>query len=158
MQFSSESLARALGISQSKTLIRKHLSKKFMELIGPVAAQNKVDAMQVKSFVPLDPTEVPAGFSRQRSRSVSNKRSKTDKELAKPLLPIDEFPALSSSGGNVFLSNVWANYYNHAGTTGDVNVGRGTGQPLKAFPLSEQRHSYDQSAEITDTPTRYPTP
>lgn len=90
VNFSSESLARALGINQTKTIIRKHLSKKFMELIGPVAAQNKVDALQSKTFVPLDPTEVPSGFSRSRSRSVGHRRR--DKESSQQLLPMDQFP------------------------------------------------------------------
>lgn len=99
MQFSSESLAKALGINPSKTLIRKHLSKKFMELIGPVAAQNKVDAMQSKNFVPLDPAEAPSGFSRHRSRSVGNRRSQ-DKADSAQLLPISQFPAVF--GGCVF--------------------------------------------------------
>lgn len=67
-----------------------------MELIGPVAAQNKVDAMQNKSFVPLDPTETPTNFSRHRSRSVGNRRGKSDKEASKPLLPMDKFPATSA--------------------------------------------------------------
>lgn len=93
VQFTSESLARALGISQSKTLIRKHLSKKFMELIGPVAAQDKVDAMQSKTFVPLDPTEAPSGFSRHRSRSVGHRKSQ-DKAAVEQLLPISQFPAV----------------------------------------------------------------
>ena len=93
VNFSSESLARALGISQTKAIIRKHLSKKFMELIGPVAAQNKVDALQNKTFVPLDPTEVPSGFSRNRSRSVGHRKSK-DKESTQQLLPMDQFPVV----------------------------------------------------------------
>lgn len=93
VQFSSESLARALGISQSKMLIRKHLSKKFMELIGPVAAQNKLDAMQSKTFLPLDPTQMPSGFPRHRSRSVGNRRSR-DKAASEQLLPISQFPAV----------------------------------------------------------------
>lgn len=101
VQFSSESLARALGINQSKTIIRKHLSKKFMELIGPVAAQNKVDAMQNKSFVPLDPAEAPSGFSRRRSKSVGRKGR--DKEESKQLLPIDQFPASAPSAGIIHV-------------------------------------------------------
>ena len=93
VQFSSESLARALGINQSKTLIRKHLSKKFMELIGPVAAQNKVDAMQGKTYIPLDPTEAPNAFSRHRSRSVGNRKGHDKAETE--LLPISKFPPVT---------------------------------------------------------------
>ena len=96
VQFTSDSLARALGINQSKTIIRKHLSKKFMELIGPVSAQNKVDAMQSKTFVPLDPTEVASGFSRQRSRSVGNRKSQH--KNPQELLPLEQFPASTSPG------------------------------------------------------------
>lgn len=101
MQFSSESLARALGISQSKTLIRKHLAKKFMELIGPVAAQNKVDAMQSKTYVPLDPTEAPSSFSRHRSRSVRSRQDKASEEL----LPISQFPVTGIIRFNRYVNN-----------------------------------------------------
>lgn len=96
VQFTSNSLACALGISQSKTVIRKHLSKKFVELIGPVAAQDKVDAMQSKTFIPLDPTEAPSNFFRHRSRSVGN-RSRQEKAASQPLLPITQFPAATAS-------------------------------------------------------------
>jgi len=92
VQFTSESLAKALGIGQSKTLIRKHLSKKFVELIGPIAAQKKMDAMQTKGFQPLDPTEQPKGWGRSRSRSVGSKRGK-QKEEEELLCPLEEFPA-----------------------------------------------------------------
>ena len=81
-----------MGIGQSKTLIRKHLSKKFVELIGPIAAQKKMDAMQTKGFQPLDPTEQPKGWGRSRSRSVGSKRGK-QKEEEELLCPVEEFPA-----------------------------------------------------------------
>lgn len=106
VQFTSESLAKVLGISPSKTLIRKHLSKKFMELIGPVAAQNKVDAMQSKTFVPLDPTEAPSGFSRHRSRSMGNRRSQ-DKGDSAQLLPISQFPAVFGMCVVTMLCHLW---------------------------------------------------
>ena len=88
MNFTSESLARVLGISQTKTILHKHLSRKFMELIGPVASQNKVDAMQSKSFVCLDPTEPVNNFSRARSRSMGAKRG-PKKTVSELLLPLD---------------------------------------------------------------------
>ena len=54
-QFSATSLAQALGISQTQSLLWSHVYKKFMELVGPVAAQRKLDAMRSKSYVHLDP-------------------------------------------------------------------------------------------------------
>lgn len=139
VNFSSESLARALGISQTKAIIRKHLSKKFMELIGPVAAQNKVDALQSKSFVPLDPTEAPSSFSRNRSRSVGHRRGK-DKESQQQLLPMDQFPAIpaAQSGECQFLE-----LQNIA-----VKIGL-------IFPVLPTSPTSDVSS--TDLP-RYPTP
>lgn len=93
MQFTSESLAKALGIGPAKTILRKHLSRKFMELIGPVAAQMKVDAMQNKTFVPLDPTEQASGHGRGRSRSVSNKRGPRKGSVEELLLPLEAYQA-----------------------------------------------------------------
>lgn len=54
-QFTASSLAQALGITQTQSLLWNHVYKKFMELVGPVAAQRKLDAMKNKSFVHLDP-------------------------------------------------------------------------------------------------------
>lgn len=76
-----------LGISSTKTVLCKHLSRKFMELIGPVAAQEKVDAMQSKNFVFLDPTELPQ--IRARSRSVTGRRGNRKSSSETPLLPVD---------------------------------------------------------------------
>ena len=50
-----------LGIGPSKALICKHLAKKFMELIGPVAAQKKLDAMQAKGFQVRAPSYLGGG-------------------------------------------------------------------------------------------------
>ncbi len=91
VQFTSDSLARALGISHSKSLLRKHLSRKFMELIGPTAAQRKVDAMQSKGFAALDPTEQPKG-GRVRSRSLGSRRGRGH-GVETLLCPLNEFPA-----------------------------------------------------------------
>lgn len=101
VQFTSESLARVLGIAPTKTLLRKHLTKKFMEVIGPVGAQKKLDAIQSKVFQPLDPTE-KAKSHRPRSRSTGNKRGKHHKQGEEELLcPLEEFPPSgeSISGG-----------------------------------------------------------
>lgn len=56
-QFTAASVAQALGISQTQSLLWSHVYKKFMELVGPVAAQRKLDAMRSKSFVHLDPVQ-----------------------------------------------------------------------------------------------------
>ena len=93
VQFTSESLAKALGISAAKTVLCKHLSRKFAELIGPVAAQRKVDAMQSKNFIPLDPTELPP--TRIRSRSVVGRRGPKKGETL--LLPVEPDIATGSS-------------------------------------------------------------
>ena len=92
VHFTSESLAIALGITQSMGLIRGHLSRKFMELIGPVAAQKKYDAMQSKNFIALDPSETGRVGHRQRSRSTGSKRGRNQETQENLLCPLDEFP------------------------------------------------------------------
>ena len=92
VHFTSESLAIALGITQSMGLIRSHLSRKFMELIGPVAAQKKYDAMQSKNFVALDPSETGKVGHRQRSRSTGSRRGRNQEAQENLLCPLDEFP------------------------------------------------------------------
>lgn len=100
VQFTSESLAYALGIGPSKALICKHLAKKFTELIGPIAAQRKMDAMQTKGFQSLDPTEPPR--HRGRSRSFTSKKGKQQQAGEEDLLcPLQDFPVIESSAGRL---------------------------------------------------------
>lgn len=93
VHFTSESLAAALGISQSMGLIRNHLSRKFTELIGPIAAQKKYDAMLSKNFVALDPNDVGKVGHRVRSRSMGSRRGRNQEAQENLLCPLDKFPA-----------------------------------------------------------------
>ena len=68
-------------------LIRKHLAKNFMEVLGPVAAQQKLDAMQEKNFQCIDPTEKP----KSKGRGKSSRRGKHEDE-EDLLCPLSEFP------------------------------------------------------------------
>lgn len=74
-------------------LVRNHLSRKFLELIGPIAAQKKYDAMQSKNFVALDPSDVGKTGHRPRSRSMGSRRGRTQDAQEVLLCPLDEFPA-----------------------------------------------------------------
>ncbi|XP_065898454.1 liprin-beta-1-like [Dysidea avara] len=59
VKFTEESLARLLGIPPGKVFLRKHLLRKFLDIVGPVVAQSKLDAQQVKNFIALDPLGKP---------------------------------------------------------------------------------------------------
>lgn len=61
--FTHESLAKTVGITTNKGLIIAHLGEKFLLLIGPTCAQRKVDVMQHKNFIPLNPLEQPGKVS-----------------------------------------------------------------------------------------------
>eukprot|EP00731_Ephydatia_muelleri_P037908 Em0597g3a len=87
-QFTAASVAQALGISQTQSLLWSHVYKKFMELVGPVAAQRKLDAMRSKSFVHLDP--VQKAKKRRYSMLRNSKAKSVDEDL---LCPLDKFPA-----------------------------------------------------------------
>lgn len=89
VRFTSESLARLLGIHGNQTLICKHLTKNFMELLGPVAAQKKLDAMQTKNFQCIVPTD--KGKIKSRGKS---KRGKHEDEDVNLLCPLERFPAM----------------------------------------------------------------
>ncbi len=54
-----KSIAKAVGIAPSKSLIITHLGEKFVNIIGPIFAQRKVDKIHQKHFVPLDVTLEP---------------------------------------------------------------------------------------------------
>ena len=53
--FNDESLAQLLGIPSNKALLRQHLMLSFMDVIGPVCAQGKLDARKSKHFHHLEP-------------------------------------------------------------------------------------------------------
>lgn len=53
--FNDESLAQLLGIPSNKALLRQHLMLSFMDIIGPVCAQGKLDARKSKHFHHLEP-------------------------------------------------------------------------------------------------------
>ena len=83
VRFTSESLARLLGIGSGQLLICKHLTKNFMELLGPVAAQKKLDAIQSKNFQCIIPS------SEERGR----RKARREKEEGEVLLcPLEQFP------------------------------------------------------------------
>ena len=93
VHFTTESLASALGIPHAMGLVRNHLSRKFFELVGPIAAQKKYDAMQSKTFVALDPSDSGRAGHRARSRSMGSRRGRTQDTQEVLLCPLDEFPA-----------------------------------------------------------------
>ena len=93
VRFTNESLARLLGIHESKMLIRKHLAKKFTEMLGPVAAQKKIDAMQNKSFQPIDPCDRAKSGIRVRGKSFRRSRHESSEEEL--LCSLNEFPVSS---------------------------------------------------------------
>ena len=57
--FNDDSLAQLLGIPANKTLLRQHVMLSFMDVIGPVCAQGKLDARKSKNFQHLDPVWRP---------------------------------------------------------------------------------------------------
>lgn len=63
-----------------------------MELIGPIGAQKKIDGMQSKAFVPLDPMEKVKGHTRPRSRSMGSRRGRSDNNAEVQLCSFEEFP------------------------------------------------------------------
>ena len=63
-----------------------------MELIGPIAAQKKYDAMQSKNFVALDPKEQGKAGHRARSRSMGSRRGRNQEAKENLLCPFDEHP------------------------------------------------------------------
>jgi hypothetical protein len=96
-RFTSESLARLLGIHSSQILICKHLTKSFMELLGPVATQRKVDAMQAKNFQCVLPSTAERGKGRSRARP---RRGREEEEEAL-LCPFSEFPVTTTEPAQV---------------------------------------------------------
>ena len=63
-----------------------------MELIGPIAAQKKYDAIQSKNFLALDPSVQGKAGHRARSRSMGSRRGRNQETKEVLLCPFDEHP------------------------------------------------------------------
>jgi len=70
--FNDDSLAQLLGIPANKTLLRRHVMLSFMDIIGPVCAQGKLDARKSKNFQYLDPVWRPKVMNDNSSLISSN--------------------------------------------------------------------------------------
>lgn len=90
-----------------------------MEIVGPVSAQKKVDAMATKSFVPLDPTEPPRSH-RSRSRSLTSRKKSGGQTVREETLlcPLEDFPTTPPVTGGHFSPSLDSS--GHATPTKDV--------------------------------------
>ena len=70
-------------------LICKHLTKSFMELLGPVATQRKIDAMQAKNFQCILPT---ADRGKGKGRVKPRRLKEEEEEVL--LCSLTEYPPL----------------------------------------------------------------
>lgn len=57
VRFTEVTLMHLLGVEPQKSILRRHVSTKFQDLIGPLTAQRKLDAFASKASPPLDPFE-----------------------------------------------------------------------------------------------------
>lgn len=57
VRFTEVTLMHLLGVGPQKSILRRHVTTKFQDLIGPITAQRKLDAFASKASPPLDPFE-----------------------------------------------------------------------------------------------------
>lgn len=57
VRFTEVTLMHLLGVGPHKSILRRHVTTKFQELIGPLTAQRKLDAFANKANPPMDPFE-----------------------------------------------------------------------------------------------------
>ncbi|OQV19342.1 Liprin-beta-1 [Hypsibius exemplaris] len=92
-RFNAELLAELMSIPQSKTLLRRHLSKSFTELLGGEVIRLKRAAQAAPGFVSLSPQlklkPVRRAFSLVRKRSKSDAVVEVPDYICPPDLKID---------------------------------------------------------------------
>lgn len=104
-RFTAELLAALLNIPANKTLLRRHLTQRFNDLLGREVIQQKRNAEQTLGYQPLTATtkyKVP----KKSQFSLKRKKSKDDLDLADLVCPLhddcsDDESKVSSSGRRV---------------------------------------------------------
>lgn len=70
VRFTEVTLMHLLGVGTQKSILRRHVSTKFQDLIGPLTAQRKLDAFASTAIAPLYPFE-KAKVSREQGAWVA---------------------------------------------------------------------------------------
>ncbi|XP_026747356.1 liprin-beta-1 isoform X2 [Trichoplusia ni] len=104
-RFTAELLAALLNIPANKTLLRRHLTQRFNDLLGREVIQQKRNAEQTLGYQPLTATtkyKVP----KKSQFSLKRKKSKDDLDLGDLVCPLhddcsDDESKISSSGRRV---------------------------------------------------------
>ncbi|KAJ8725163.1 hypothetical protein PYW07_016121 [Mythimna separata] len=104
-RFTAELLAALLNIPANKTLLRRHLTQRFNDLLGRDVIQQKRNAEQTLGYQPLTATtkyKVP----KKSQFSLKRKKSKDDLDLGDLVCPLhddcsDDESKISSSGRRV---------------------------------------------------------
>ncbi|XP_037914531.1 liprin-beta-1 isoform X7 [Hermetia illucens] len=123
-KFTAELLADLLSISQSKTLLRRHLATHFKELLGRDVIQGKRDAENVLGYQPLT---ITAKIKTPKKSQFSLKRKKSSKsgdEWSDFVCP------MGSSGDQLLTTNSTSNQ--NATTTTGISMTNPTVQEIAA--------------------------
>ncbi|XP_052758259.1 liprin-beta-1 isoform X2 [Galleria mellonella] len=104
-RFTAELLAALLNIPASKTLLRRHLTQRFNELLGRDVIQQKRNAEQTLGYQPLTATtkyKVP----KKSQFSLKRKKSKDEMDMGELVCPLhddgsDDESKISNSGRRV---------------------------------------------------------
>ncbi|XP_034245967.1 liprin-beta-1 [Thrips palmi] len=131
-RFTAELLASLLSIPPSKTLLRRHLSTHFKELLGKEAIQSKRQAEATLGYTPLTPTakiKVP----KKSQFSLKRQKTKAEVEFGDLVCPLESCP--------ITVVDI---------SSGDRGVGDGTkvaGHPklLVACPESDENFTAQDS-------------
>uniref|UniRef100_T1JEV9 SAM domain-containing protein n=1 Tax=Strigamia maritima TaxID=126957 RepID=T1JEV9_STRMM len=102
-RFNAELLATLLSIPPTKTLLRRHLSMHFTDLVGPQVMQQKRDHESLPTYTALTP-HLKVKIVKKNQFSLSRKRSKSEAEDL--LCPMDDQNRLKFLISQMSYSNV----------------------------------------------------
>ncbi|KAB7506392.1 Liprin-beta-2 [Armadillidium nasatum] len=91
IRFTSEFLASLLSIASSKTLLRRHLSTHFKELVGKEVVQDKRELQMSPGYIPLS-TAAKIKMPRKSQFSLKRKKTKAELDFDDLICPLDELP------------------------------------------------------------------
>ncbi|GIX96650.1 liprin-beta-1 [Caerostris extrusa] len=97
-RFNADLMATLLNIPPSKTLLRRHLSTQFKQLMGPDTMQRKRQCESQTAYTPLSPSAKVKPFKRSPF-SLGRKKSKYELELEDYVCPMNS----NGYGGSVLL-------------------------------------------------------
>ncbi|XP_017769627.1 PREDICTED: liprin-beta-2-like isoform X2 [Nicrophorus vespilloides] len=137
-KFNAELLASLLSIPPDKTLLRRHLSTRFKELLGKEIIQAKREAESTFGYIPLTPAS-KLKIAKKSHFSLKRNKSKSEADYGDLVCPLNQ-----NSGEN----------YQSGSSINSVGMTRRSAKDEDVCPLAEEESVNSSSSSNSPLPLR----